>query len=272
MSIITISSDSYQVAGEIAEKTADNLNYTCLGREILGLVAEKHNVPEKELVMALDSIPSFLGISGKVRNRYLAHIEAAVLNRLLDDNTVCYGLAAHLYLTGVSHVLKVSIISDPKELVRAIASEKHISPEKAEKLIKQREKQRRRRSLEVFHVDETDALRYDLVINLGQIDKERAIGIIMNTINDRKFKAITYSLNCMEDIDLSVRVKEALLEDFPGVTVNAKRGTVVVETKVLKHKKRDKTNTIKEIAAKIPGVAHVEVYAKNYISRKGSAD
>ena len=267
MSIITISSDSYEVGREIAEKTAKILNYKCLGREILSKAAEKHGIPEANLSKALDEVPSLLRISAKLRERYLAYIKAYVLNLLLEDNMVCYGLAAHLYLTDVSHVLKVGIISNPKKLASRIALEKNISEKKAENFIKKRKKRRRRLSLQIFHVDETDASRYDLVINLGQIDRERAINIITETVSDRKFKLITYSLNCMEDIELENRVKAVLLEHFSDIKVHAKRGTVVVETKAFKFKKEKKCNSIKEMAGKVPGIVNIEVHTSSYISR-----
>ncbi len=265
MSIITISSDSYEVGREIAEKTAKILNYKCLGREILSKAAEKHGIPEANLSKALDEVPSLLGISAKLRERHLAYIKAYVLNLLLDDNTVCYGLAAHLYLTDISHVLKVGIISNPKKIISRIASEKNISEEKAENFIKKRKEQCRRTSLQVFHVDETDASQYDLVINLGQIDRKRAMDIITETVNDRKFKPITYSLNCIEDIELENRVKAVLLEHFSNIKVLAKRGTVVVETKAFKFKKEKKCNSIKEMAGKLSGVVNIEVHTNSYI-------
>jgi len=266
MSIITISSDSYEVGRKIAEKTAEILNYKCLGREILAKVAEKHGIPELKLARALDEVPSSFGLSAKLRDRYLAYIKAYVLNLLLEDNTVCYRLAAHLYLTNVSHVLKVGIISNPKELISRIASEKNISEEKAEKFIKKRKDQCRRTSLQVFHVDETDASRYDLVVNLGQIDKKRIIDIITETVSDRKFKPVTYSLNCMEDIEMENRVKAVILEHFSDIKVHAKRGTVVVETKAFKFKKEKKCNSIKEMAGKLPGVVNIEVHTSSYVS------
>lgn len=266
MSIITISSDSYELGREIAEKTAEILNYKCLGREILAKVAEKHDVPEVKLARALDEVPSYFGLSAKLRDRYLACIKAHVLTLLLEDNTVCYGLAAHLYLADVSHVLKVGIIADPKELVSRIASEKNISEKKAENFINKRKNQYRRTSLQVFHVDETDASRYDLVINLGQIDKKRAVNIITETVSDRKFKPVTYSLHCMEDIELENRVKAVLLEHFSDVKVRAKRGTVVVETKALKFKKEKKRNAIREIAGKLPGIVNIEIHTSSYTS------
>ncbi len=265
MSIITISSDSYEEGRKIAEKTAEILNYKCYGREILAKVAQKHGIPESKLARTLDEVPSFFGLSAKLRNRYLAYIKAYVLNLLLEDNTVCYGLAAHLYLTNVSHVLKVAILSNPKKLTSQIALEKNISEEKAEMFIKKRKDQCRRTSLQVFHVDETDASRYDLVINLDHIDKKRAVDIITETISDRKFKPVTYSLNCIEDIEMENRVKAVILEYFSDIKVHAKRGSVVVETKAFKFKKEKKCNSIKEMAGKLPGVVNIEVHTSSYV-------
>lgn len=238
MPIITISSDSYDVGREISEKTAKILNYKCIGREILGKVAEKYGIPELKLAKALDVSPSFPRMNRKLRDRYLAYIKTAVLNLLLENNTVCYGLAAHLYLSEVSHVLKVGIISNSKEPASQDSK-----------------------------VIESDASHYDLVINLGQIDRNKAVKIITDTVVDRKFKPITYSLNSMEDIEMESRVKAVLFEHFPDIKVCAKKGTVVVETKGFKFKKEKKCNSIKELAGKLPGVINMEVHVNSYISR-----
>ncbi len=257
MSIITISSDSYQLSQEIAEKTAGILNYKCLGREILTTIAETDNIPESGLHNALDGSKSLLRMTGRVRNRYMACIKSAVLSRLLNDNTVCCGLAAHLYLSGVSHVLKVKILSDFKEHGSRIESEKKFSP---------RKEQHWRKFLEASQIDKTDASRYDLVINLGQIEKEKAVHIIIDTVKDRKFMPMTYSINCIEDIELESRVHKLLIERFPHSAVQAKRGSVVVKIRTFKYKKQEKSNAIKEMLNKISGVVHVDVYVKNYIS------
>ena len=268
MSVIIISSDSDQTGLEMARSTAENLDYQLINREILGSVADKYQIPEEKLLQALVECPSFLRMSSKLWNRYLAYLQEATLAELIKDDKVCQGLAAHLYVLGVSHVLKIRILSDPENLTQQRASQEGVSLEKARKLLNQEKKHRRRWSIDAFGLDETDPSHYDLVISLSKIDQDEAVRIIKETISYRRFRPMTYSIKCMHDIELSSRVRAALLERISDVRVRANSGTLVIETTALKREKQKRSNLIREIAGNIPGVEYVEVHVVNDIFRQ----
>ncbi len=270
MSVIIISSDSYQTGRDIAESTAKVLGYSYLGRDILSKVADKYKLPEEKLTQALDERPSFLGLSSKLRNRYLAYIQEAVLSELLKDNLVCQGLAAHLYVLGVSHVLKVRVLLDLEERSMELTSRGGVTISKAKKLIERRKRDRQRWSMDAFHLDETDPSRYDLVISLSQIDPNEAVKIITETVAYRRFEPMTYSIKCIQDLALANRVRATLLDRFPDVRVRANSGTLVVETTSLKREKQKRAKAIKELAGGIPGVEYVEVHVINDIFRQAA--
>ncbi|MBN2061648.1 MAG: cytidylate kinase-like family protein [Deltaproteobacteria bacterium] len=271
MPVIIISSDLYQTGREVAESVASVLGYDFLGREILEKVAVKYMVSETELARALDDRPSFLRRSRGIRSRYLAYIQEATLSELLKGNTVCQGLAAHLYVLGVSHVLRVRILSDFDKRADKYAAERGISLNKAQKLLDRERNDQRRWSVDAFQLDETDPSHYDLVIGLSQIDLDEAVKIITETAGYPRFKPMTYSINCMEDLALSSGVKAALLDRFPNIRVYADRGTLVIETFGLKRQKEKKVRAIKDLAREIPGVEYVEVHVMNPIFHQASA-
>lgn len=270
MPIIIISSDSYQTAREIAESAAATLGVESVGREILRTAADRYKVPEAKLLKALEEKPSVLGMSTKLWKLYLAYIEEAVLSRLQGDNMICYGLAAHLYVLGVSHALRIRILSDAEKRISQMASRHNLSPERAKKLLEKEKLASRSWSMEAFRLDETDPSQYDLVISLSQIDQGEAVKIIRETAGYARFKAMTYSVHCMEDLALASKARAVLLERFPGVRVRADRGTLVVETLALKREKEKKTKAIKEMAGKIPGVQYVEVHVTNDFLRQAA--
>ncbi len=270
MSIIIISSDSYPVGREIAMKTAEALDYNFLGRESLGGVAEKYHIEETKLIKALDDGPSFLGMKKKLRNRCLAYIQEATLGALLNENVVCQGLAANLYVLGIAHCLSVLVLADPQQLLQQSASNKGISRKEARKLLDRHNSFRRRWSMDAFDLDETDPSQYDLTISLSQIDADEAVKIISETISYRRFNPMTYSIKCLQDLELAARVRAVLLEHFPNVRVRANSGTLVVETAALKREKRKRAEAIKAMAGKIPGVEYVEVHVLNDIFRQAA--
>jgi cytidylate kinase len=270
MPVVTLSSDSHPLSREIAVRAATALGYDCVDREILKTVAERHDVPETDLHKALEESPSPFGISSDNHARYLAYIEEATLAVLLKDNVVCRGLAAHLYVRGISHVLKIRILADPQKLAGEISSGRTPSFEKVSALLKRRERFRRRWSLAAYRVDETDPSVYDMVISLTRIDPDEAVKTIVETTGYRKFKPMTYSLKCLKDKALAGRVRVALMDRFPDVRVQADGSSVVVQTKALEREKQKRTEVIKKLAGDIPEVAAVEVQIIPDIFRKAA--
>jgi cytidylate kinase len=268
MSVVIISSDSGDKAREISEKTAGILKYSVLDRKVLSSIAAKYEIPVEGLHRALDEVPSILGMSSKMQTLYLAYIEEATLAGLSEDGVVCYGLAASLYVLGVSHVFKVRILADPGGQVRQIASrERGVTEEKAAKLLKRQEALRRRWSQGAYQFDETDASLYDMVISLSQIDCDEAVRTITETARYPRFRPMTYSMKCLKDKELATKVRSVLIAHYPDVRVRADGTTVVVVTNALKRQKRVRAEKIKELATGIPGVDYVEVHVSNDLLR-----
>lgn len=259
MSLIIVSADDCKQGDEISQKVAGVLGYRYLGRDLLDLVATEHGVSREELAQALDEPPGLLSRRSR-RQRLLCFIEAACLDVLLNDNVVCFGLAAHMYVRAVSHALKVRVINEPEQKAQKLAQAEGISVDKARKQVLRQTKEERRWSEDAYHLDQTDAALYDLVISLGTLELEKAVEIICDTVGYRKFQAMTYSRKLMQDKALAARVRLELLENFPEIRVEANDGTVVAYIQSLKKDQRKKQEMVREIAGGLPGVRHVEVH------------
>jgi len=270
MPIIIISSDSYKTGRDIAERVAKATGYDYVDREILEPAAAKANLQAEKLVKALEETSSFLGLSSKVKTRCLAYIQEATLGQLLEDDVVCHGLGAHLFVLGVSHALKVRVLTEPEELILQLSLDGGGTSEKSKKQIKRLEAQQRKWSLEAFDLDETDPANYDMVISLSQIDPDEAVKTIAELSGYRKFQPMTYSIKCLKDKELASRVRVALMERFPDVRVLANGSTIVVETKAIKREKQKRTEAIKTLAGGIVGVDYVEVHVANDIFRQAA--
>jgi cytidylate kinase len=270
MSVIIISSDSYARGAQVAEDTARALKYQCSGREILRTVGEKYRVSQEKLLKALGERPSLLGVGSKTRSLYLAYIEEAVLARLSEDNVVCHGLAAHLYVLGISHVLKARLLADPQDMIREITKKKGISREKAARVLRREEELRKRWSLDNYRIDETSPSLYDLVINLSSITPDEAVKMIAETSSHRKFRTMTFSLKCIKDLELASRVRVALCSHFPDITAQADGSKIVIETVALPREKEKKAASIEKLARTIPGVEHVDVHVVTDVIRQAA--
>jgi len=259
MPVIIISADNFPEGREIAHRVAGTLGYRYLGRDLLAQVAQEHNLSEEDLVRALDEPPGLLTRRSR-RQRLLTYIQAACLEQLLDDDVVCYGLAAHLYVRGVSHALKVRVLTEPERHAKLLAQTENIPPERARKLAQRQRQEQRRWSQENFDLDQTDPSLYDLVISLGTLELDKAVEIICDTVGYRKFQPMTYSRQCMRDKALAAKVRQELMERFPDIRVEAKDGTVVTSLKTLKRDQRKKQELIRQLVTPIPGVRHLEVH------------
>ena len=227
-------------------------------------------MPEEKLRKALDELPSLLRLGARAQGMYLAYIEEAVLAKLSEDRVVCHGLAAQLYVRGVSHVLKVRVLADSQELIHEFMRERGLSAEKAEKELKRVEELRKRWSLDIYRMDETAPSVYDLVVDLSRITPEDAMAMIVTTSSRRKFKPMTYSVRCLKDLELASKVRVALLRFFPGITVQADASTVIVETAAVPREKQHRVETIQKLASAVPGVDHVEVRVSNDLIRQAA--
>jgi cytidylate kinase len=268
MPIILCSCDCYRTGRSIGEAVAEAAGYDYVDREILGEIAERTSIEKCNLESALEPAPGIWGFPSKNQIKYLYHIQEAALGRLLADKAVSHGLAAHLYVLGVSHALKVRILADPGQRINRLTSETGAPPAKAEKMIKQQDARRKKWSLKFFNLDETDPSNYDTVLNMSQIEPDEAVRSIVDMISYRRFQPMTYSIKCLKDRALGSRVRIALLDQFPDVQVKANGGTIIVESRAIRRNKQKKVETIKDLAKGVEGVDYVEVHMANKTSNK----
>ena len=263
MSIIIISSDVREIEEMIAGKVAEEKGYGRLDRRIINDVAARHQVEPGRLIEALETTPSlFRKLSSRQWRYYLSCIEADVLERLLADNLVCWGLAAHLYVTDISHAMKIRVLAGKSSGLAKIAEERGISLQRAETYRDDEMARWKKWSLAAFNQDETDLSRYDLVISLDQIDPVETVRTITGASEYRKFQVMTYSMKCLTDLALAAKVHAVLLKSMADVKVQARDGSVVVSTRASTRQKRKKTETIKALAGQVDGVGYVEVHVK----------
>ncbi|HKK91516.1 MAG TPA: cytidylate kinase family protein [Desulfobacteraceae bacterium] len=266
MPIIIISADVGEIEQTIAGKVADQLEYTLLNRQLINEIGTKHHIDPERLNREMETTPSFFKKLSPSQWRHdLACIEHEVLDRLLAGNTVCHGLGAHLYVRGVSHAMKIRILSANSGETGDIAAGKGGNPDKSKKSRPAKLQERKKWSMAAYGCDETELSRYDLVINLDQIDPDEAVKTITDAAGFRKFQVMTYSMKCLTDLALTARVNTVLLEVMSDVKVEARDGSVVVMTRSSNRNKREKTAKIKELAGGVEGVNLVEVHVKKRI-------
>ncbi|MFC2047399.1 AAA family ATPase [Chloroflexota bacterium] len=262
MAIITISRGSYSRGKEIAEKVAQKLNYECIARDTLLEASEQFNVPETKLIRAIHDAPSFFEHYTYGKERYIAYIQATLLKHVRGDNIVYHGLAGQFLLTGISHVLKIRIISDWDDRVVLEMERGNISRKEAEHILKSDDEQRHKWSQHLYGIDTADPSLYDLVLHIKNITADDAVDIICHTVSLPHFQKTTVSQKTLEDLLLACEVKVALIDIKPDINVSANDGMVLVKTKAHISQEAHLSHLIRETGKNVPGVKEISVDVK----------
>lgn len=229
LAIITISRGSYTKGKEIAEQAATRLGYECLSRDILLECSEQFNIPEIRLVRALHDAPSVLERFSHGRERYLAFIENAFLERVRSDNVVYHGLAGHFFLRGVDHGLKVRIIADLEERVRLEMERTNLDADRARALLNKDDFERRQWALALYGADTLNPILYDMVLNVRAVTLDCAVEIICQAAHTPCFATTEASQKTLDQLVLASRVRVALVDRWPTVRVSVADGVAYVD-------------------------------------------
>ena len=260
MPIITISRGSFSKGKEVAEKIAGILGYECISREILLEASEYFNIPEIKLMRALHDAPSILQRFTYGKERYLAYISAALLERVHKDNVVYHGLAGHFLLHGVSHVLKVRILAEMEERVKFVMGSENSSRNEAIARIKKDDKERRKWSLKLFGVDTWNPDLYDMVLHVHKLNVDNIVDIICNTARLPQFQPTRQSQRIVDELLLAARVKARLVNDYPMVRTQAADGVVVVDARFNVTEEPELEEKIRKMAMGVSGVKEVRMH------------
>lgn len=259
MSIITISRRPFSRGREVAIQVAQKLGYACIAREVLFDTAKNFNIHDAKIIRAIHDAPSFSDHFLFGRERYLAFFQATLLEILRRDNIVYHGLAGHFFIQGVSHGLKIRIITSLEERVRTLTEREAIGPKNAALIIKREDNDRRRWSQHLYGIDTWDPSLYDMVLNIAGLSVDEAVEIICQTVRLKRFQTTTESRRRLEDLALAARVKAALVETKPDIDVSAQNGHVHIKTDIEESREAELCSEIIRIAGSVPGVGDVAV-------------
>jgi cytidylate kinase len=288
MSIVTISRGSYSRGKEVAEKVAQKLGFECISRDVLIEASEEFNVPEVRLLRAIRDAPSILDRLTFGRERYVAYIQAALLEHFQKDNVVYHGLAGHYFVRGISHVLKVRIIVETEDRARLLmerddvfeqaasamqgiseAGLKHpgthrrLSKDQALRVLEDIDEARRKWGLHLYGIDTHDPSLYDLVIHVKKLSTEDTANIICYAAELDRFQATAESQQAMDNLLLAASVKAQLIERYPRVHVTANQGAVYI---ALEGGSSSEKEAIEAAVGQIPGVQKIDINVYPFVT------
>jgi cytidylate kinase len=229
MSIITISRGSNSHGREIAELVAQRLGYDCVARKVLLEASEEFNIPEFKLERELHDAPGLFDRFSRRKERYVSFVRTALLEHVKKDNVVYHGLAGHVFLKGVSHVLKVRIIADLDERVQDEMAQESISSDVARQRLLKDDQERRRWSQALYGIDSQDPQNYDLCIHIHSLSIEDAVQLIVRTVQLPRFQTTEESQKALDSALLRSRIESRLLGTYDVVDLEDRDGSIFVK-------------------------------------------
>jgi cytidylate kinase len=214
MSIIAVSRGTYSGGEAVAMGLAERLGYRCVSREVILDAAWRYNLPEDELATAMEKAPPLWERMAGARATHIVFVRAALSKYALEGNMIYHGYLGHLFLPGVSHVIRVRVIADAEFRIQA-AMERHpgYSRKEAIAYIEKMDKTRRQWTRFLFDVEWDDPSLYDIVLNLSRMSVPTACHAVMRLVEREDFKPTPASLKALRDLALSSQVSAALATD-----------------------------------------------------------
>ena len=214
MAIIAVSRGTFNGGEALAKRLAERLGYQCLSRETtLAEAAKTYGVPAADLMAAMEKRPSFWHRVVGERTAHLACVRAALCEHARADNLVYHGLAGHLLLPGISHVMRVRVIADTDSRIKAARAQQALGPAEALAHIDKVDKEWRQWVRFLLAVEWDDPNLYDLILNLSRMSVGTACETVARLIEYGEFKATAESRRAMANLTLASRVSAKLAMD-----------------------------------------------------------
>jgi cytidylate kinase len=211
MAIIAISRGTFSGGEALATRVAERLGYRCLSREtLLDEAATAYGVPAAALVGAMEKRPAFWQRVLGERTAHLACVRATLGGHAQADNLVYHGLAGHLLLPGIAHVLRVRVIADLDSRVKAASAQQKQGYVAALAYIDTVDKERRQWIRFLFDVEWDDPVLYDVVLNLSRMRLGTACETVARLAAAEAFQPTPESRRALENLTLASRVTAQL--------------------------------------------------------------
>jgi cytidylate kinase len=194
----------------IGLEVSRQLGYEFLRNDIIKAAASEYRVLEGRLVGAVEHSPRFLERFGPRARRYRLYMEAAVLEAALRERVVLMGRWSTLFLHGIRHAIRVRVCA-PKE-VRAQRVMKRLGVDHAEAVrrITAYDEGVRARMRQLFGVDWTDPLLYDLAINTEAVTLQTGVGQVLALVGAPEFQPTEETRAALWSRAVAARVRATL--------------------------------------------------------------
>jgi cytidylate kinase len=256
--IVAMTREMGALGVSVAQGVGRALDFEVVRHDIIRAAAGAYRVRESRLIGVMEEAPGLLERLRRRGFQYRAYVEAAVLEAALRERVVLVGRWSTLFLRGVSHAVRVRVCAPPDARARRVAERYGLALDEAVRRIGAYDEGVRARMRQIFDVDWTDPLLYDLVINTETVSVSSAVRQVVDLVGAAEFQPTAESRQRLADRALAARVR-ATLRATPGtglleVDVQAAGGRVSLAGVVASDAERDAALAV---ARDVTGVSEV---------------
>lgn len=210
MSIIMISSAAHSTALELAQSLAKKTGWPSLSRIELSEKAREHGIKLGRLETSIIKSPVVPERLAKEKDLYLAFITTILCEKGKGGNLIYQGRAGHLLLPGVTHRLRVGLMTPSEMRIENAMRELRLPREKAEVYLNQLDEDFDKWVRYVHGMERLDPGQYDLFVNLHNVSLPSISATLCSMAELPDFQPTPVSLRLMDNIELAARARVLL--------------------------------------------------------------
>ncbi len=210
MPIIAMTKEMGSLGTFIGLGVSRQLGYEFLRNDIIKEAAKEYRVIERRLVGAVEQAPGFLERFGPRGRRYHVYLQAAVLEAGLRGRVLFMGRWSTLFLRGVRHAVRLRVCAPAEVRAQRVMERLGIDHAEAVRRITAYDEGVRARMRQIFDVDWTDPLLYDLVINTEAVTLAAAVRQVLTLAAAPEFQPTEESRAHLWNQAVAARVRATL--------------------------------------------------------------
>jgi hypothetical protein len=210
MQLICVSRGSYGCGKAFAESLARKLGCACIGREELLEKATLAGIPVGKLEMACLKPEGLNERMLLVREHYQAFVTSYLAERALAGPLVYHGLTGHLLFKGVSHILRIRVVTDMETRIKSVQERLGLNRAKAQRYIEELEEDRKKWVKTFYNTDWDQSRDYDFTINVEHTNVENVASSFCSVALLPEFRETPASRAALQDLLLANQCRLAL--------------------------------------------------------------
>ncbi|MBN2140576.1 MAG: response regulator [Desulfovibrionaceae bacterium] len=261
MAIITVFNGLFCEAGPVVQRVLKATGFQLVtDQDMVSMAADLSGMTEDKIARAFQAGTSIFNKFSHEKERAVAWLRLAMAKRLTDADSLLFaGFCAHLPAAGISHILKVCLISEIKARLAVAEKEEGWAEKHAHKIIRKDDEDRAAWVATLKGLDDPwSGDLYDVVAPVASVGVDAGAALILEQVDKPALAVTPASRAAVRDFLLAASIDTALAGEGHSVQVAARDGrvTLTINKNVLMLERLERE--LKDLALKVEGVKDVE--------------